>query len=1179
MTRHRRLPSTARLAAIGLGLLLVLCLLPATRARAAFEQVATFDQSPRLLHSGGTAVNVTGAGGVPPGTVYAVASNGQNGLFPPSVVRYTPQGEFRAAWGYGVGNGVNEYQRCGPDGDPLYPTCFKGEESGGEGFGQLRDPIGVAVDQTTGNVYVLNGNRQHDVVQVFSADGSERLGGFGERAERGAFPVPAESIEETPEKLHSLTANGSGIAVDGVGRVYIPDSDWAEAIPPHLARVMVFEPESPGDYENYVYTGRENDIAQEYLNSGTIAAVDSAGDIYAAGDSRIREFAAGDHHLLCELKIPAGGLIAMTVNPTSGDVFYYTYKTDDIRRLRCNGKGEFVELESFAPSPKVDEVIALSFNPSLVYSGTRPPGALYGVAPNVKNPETGQFSDGLGYIFAQTEVHAPEVDSTTALEITSSSAVLRARVNPKGAETRYVFQYIDDAAYEANEPSERFAGASEAPLGGKALPPGLEPVTVAAVVQGLAPDGGYHYRVVAESCVEGEEPALCTTAGETRAFRTFPAEAPGAADNRAFELVSPVLKSSGEVYPARPFVYTPSCLECKPGSFAPRFPKLSSPDGERVVYDGGPFSFTEGSKETNEYFAQRTPTGWQTRTLNPVLMSGGGEAGYRGFSSDLGRAVFLQREPTLVPSAPSDTPNVYTQATGSPEELAPLLAGAAPNEGKGLSIEYGGASTDLGHVFFAADDALTGETPVAPAPGYEFNKKNLYEAFGGQLRLVNVLPGNAASALDASFGAKGSSLSNAISDDGSRVFWSDSSGQVYVREDGETTREIPAPGKFLTASADGSKVLLDGGELYDLETEALTDLSEGKGGFEGIAGQSEDLSRIYFVDTAVLDETPNGNGDSAEAGKNNLYAWHEGATAFIATLNGTGQASGASDWAASSAERTAKASPDGRWLAFQSAAQLTGFDNVGVCIYIPPGEKAEFVSGICGEVFLYDAVSGELRCPSCASTGEAPRGHSHVAILDKLSSSAPQVGSVTDQGRLYFDTANRLSPEDSNGAIEDVYEFEPEGIGACGRPGGCVVLVSSGHGSSDANLLAVDETGKNVFFTSRDQLALKDKDDLIDLYVAREGGGIAAESESLRSECQGEACQPAAIAPNDPTPSSASFHGKGNVKPAGRSRRCPKGKRRVTRRGKARCVRRKPRRGKARRRNHRRANHNRGGAK
>ncbi len=158
---------------------------------------------------------------------------------------------------------------------------------------------------------------------------------------------------------------------------------------------------------------------------------------------------------------------------------------------------------------------------------------------------------------------------------------------------------------------------------------------------------------------------------------------------------------------------------------------------------------------------------------------------------------------------------------------------------------------------------------------------NLYEWVEGELRLINVLPGNGSAAVGAVLGA-GRLLAeepytpivdHAISDDGSRIFWSaEQTGEVYVRVDGEETLEIPGPGTckesvaeanrvcFLTASADGTGVLLSDGQVYELNEagsayEPTVDLTEGEGGFEGILGATEDLSRIYFVDTARADRS------------------------------------------------------------------------------------------------------------------------------------------------------------------------------------------------------------------------------------------------------------------------------------------------------------------------------------
>jgi hypothetical protein len=1110
-----------------LALLLLLLLLLAPSASASYEQVATFGASGEGELGEGTsglAVNRTGAGGVAAGTVYAV-----NRAFGGDLRRYSAKGEFL------------------------------GEVKIGD------SSVDVAVDQTTGNVYVL---LESGSVWIFNADGSKLITKFGEM---GAF---GESFDEGPEKFHFPWA----IVVDSSGVVYV--ADFANG-----ARTMLFEPQSPGDYEHYVYTGRANDID----DGGFSLALDSAGNIYMSAEQTIYAYSLAEPaDPVCEYEFAAGGIQDMTVNPESGEVFYYTYKDKKIHQLAaCNGQGDFVETTTFGLSPKPSqEINALALNPDLAWEASRPPGILY--AAHAHSPI-------LGYIFALAEVHPPSVESQSVSSVTSTTATLGAQINPKGSPTRYAFQYLTEAAYEANEPSERFAGSIEAPLGGADLGSGQEALSAAVSLVGLEPDTEYRYRVIASShCDPEKAEEACEDVGDAQAFHTFPLEAPGLPDNRAWELVSPAQKFGGEVIPADP--QTASCKECKPASFGGTggFPKQSSPDGEAVVYQGFPFSTTEGAAIFNEYLSRRTPSGWQTTILSPSLHTDS----YKAFNAELTQALLAQGNPSLTADAPAEYPNLYAQDAANPLTLSPLLGFEPPNRCSGLGCTsvfdptFAGASADFSQLFFEANDALTGETPFAPeavdpGPGTaDDHPKNLYEWSDGQLRLVNVLPGNTETVPGAEFGSgvqlesgdpnnPVADFTHAISDDGSRVFWSDETGQVYVRENGESTIAIPDPGKFLTASVDGSKLLLSNGHLYDLGAEEPTvqeiaDLGQGEGGFQGIVGQSEDLSHIYFVDTAVLTgEEENDHGASAEDGKYNLYTWHEGTLAFIAALlpedNSNYISSG--DWSPSAPARSAEASPDGRWVSFISRAPLTGYDNTGICTF--DGFKKEYVSGPCLEVFLYDSASGELLCPSCNPSGARPLGGSILRLLLGAEGSLPQPRYLTDDGRLYFDSRDSLTPFDTNEGVEDVYQYEPEGVGSCTREGGCVSLISAGHEPIDSNLLAVDETGKNVFFTTRDQLVLKDRDDLIDLYVAREDGGIAAETEAGTPGCQGEACQPLAVVPNDPTPGTATLEGAGNVDQRPRGR-CSKGK--VRRRG--RCV-------KKRRhtRAHRQASRNRGGAR
>jgi DNA-binding beta-propeller fold protein YncE len=1077
---------------VGFSLLMTAGLLLAAPASAGFEQIATFssagENSP-LTAVQGIAVNIDGAGGAAPGTIYAVTDSTHNGR---QLLRYSKNGELLGA------------------------TPLLAENA----------PKDVAVDQATGNAYVLGFKN----ISVYSPDGSKLIGSFGEYT-----PTIEEAIDSTPAKFHSARK----IAVGDSGTVYVSDLGYAGEPGGQQYRVMVFKPQSPGDYEHYVYTGQQNDIARSrgrYANTASLK-IDFSGNLYLAGDEEINEFAPGEPlSPICEFKLPSGGIQGIAVDPASGEVFYPGARPADGKghQLTCNSEGKFVEVGSFAITPRPTvafEVKAFAFNPSISWEEGRPAGVLY-AANNA----------GLGYVFAKAKEVLPAVESESSSQVGTTTATLGALINPKGSQTSYVFQYLSDAVYEANEPTERFAGASEAPLGGAVLGSGQEALSVAAPLFGLAPDTAYRYRVIATSHCSAEDPAkVCEAIGAAQVFRTFPLEAPGLIDSRAYELVSPTDKHGGEVFPAEQEVG--SCLECKPGGASTtKFPMQSSPDGEAVVYEGFPFSSNSGAVNENQYLSHRNAkTGWETTILSPALQGNGEAQGYTAFDDDLTQGLLYQRAAPLSPDAPSGFANIYRQAASDPSTLIPALEAEPPNRLSGtLKLTYVGASADLSHVFFEANDALTGETPFAPeaVDGGE-GKNNLYEWAEGLLRLVNVLPGNTETFSGSALGARARGVAtNAISDDGSRAFWSSESGQVYVRENAEVTREIPDHiGKFLTASADGSKLLLNDGNLFDLEGESSTDLTKGKGGFQGIAGQSDDLSRVYFVDTGVLDETPNDQGATAEAGKDNLYLWHEGESRFIASLvpaDGGEGASGRGTWAFYPGWRTAESSPNGQWLAFLSHGQLTGYDNTGPCA----GNRALDIveQGRCTGVFLYSAQSNTLGCASCNPSEERPIGPSRLRLIEGLPGYLTQPRYLTDSGRLYFDSQDSLSPFDTNGngvppghAVEDVYQYEPEGVGSCKRAEGCINLISSGREPVDSNLLTIDESGKNVFFTSRDQLSLKDKDGLVDLYDAREGGGIPAESEVGRSECQGEACQAPVSPPNDPTPGSSTFQGAGNV--------------------------------------------------
>lgn len=1170
---------TGLVAAFG-GIILAGVLLASSQAAASvLDKVGTWadsGQEVQLGGVGGLAINRTGAGGVPEGTVYGVTRGPAGGDV--RVSRYTPKAggvlEFSETW---VVKSLEEpYERCGPNGDPSSPICPIRAEA------EVRE-IDVEVDQNTGNVLVANGSVPpgRQVVVEYSPDGSEVLSRFAEKS------ASTDTVPATPTKVH-VVAGAGGLAVNDNSEVFIYDNkQLGEA----YHRLMVFKPELPDDVSNYEYAG---EIAGGVLGEGNLPSkpiTDDAGNIYVAGESYVEMYAPEapgtfPHHStpVCTFNYQPGGITAITVNPNTGQPFFFSYKKVPKVKLKlihqlssCVG-GEFKEVGTIEVDPELGDLWGLAFDPGRQFSAGRQPGVLYGAAPGPV-PSSGvgagdPSKTSLGYAFAPAEESPAVIEDQSVDDVTATGARLRALINPRNFDARYSFQYISDAGYI--EGGGGFAGASEVPLGGASLGAGSEPIAAAATLTGLIPDIGYHYRVaVTSNCSPGEPTKVCEVFGPDQFFRTYPFNVRGLPDGRAYELVSPAEKNGGQVLPAEPSTTSCKPVECKPGDAYQHFPMQSSPNGEAVVYEGSPFFPGQGAVIENEYISRHSANGWSTANLTPGQLTSKGGQGYKAFDTGLSRGILEQIVAPLSSQAPAGFANLYLQPTSTLTSFGPLLQDDPPpanhlpfnrQEGEGsgsLVLSYAGASADLSRVFFEANDGLTGADAFAPesADGGA-GKNNLYEWSAGQLSLVNVAPLNVATAPGAIFGSSGSRSPYAISANGSHVYWSSEAGQLYVRIDGTKTREIKAPGKFLTASADGSKVLLNDGCLYGLAKEECEDLTAGKEGFLGIAGQSEDLSRLYFVDAAVLTgEEENDWGAKAQPTQDNLYAWEDGSTSFVATLLPGDSAA----WRATPAQRMAEASPSGRWLTFLSKAPLTEYDNNGPCELTGGGE---ITTVLCGEAFLYDSSTGGLVCASCSPANARPLGRTVLRLIKagpSLVLSQPRY--LTDSGRLYFDTQDSLTPADTNGNVEDVYQFEPAGLGGCFQVEGCVSLISGGREGVDSNFLAMDEKGDNIFFTSRDQLVPADTDELIDLYDARVGGESGG-AEIPPKGC-GEGCQPSTSSAPEP-PSSSTVPSSGNVKP---SKSCKKGQ--VMKKG--RCVK-KPKQAKKKHKA-KRAGNARGGAK
>jgi hypothetical protein len=408
--------------------------------------------------------------------------------------------------------------------------------------------------------------------------------------------------------------------------------------------------------------------------------------------------------------------------------------------------------------------------------------------------------------------------------------------------------------------------------------------------------------------------------------------------------------------------------------------------------------------------------------------------------------------------------------------------------------------------------------------------------------------------------------------------------------------------KFAGSSTDGSKVFFTSEQrltndategsnnlyLYDIDSPVgyrLVDVSAGEGGVPGAGGPlvasgegavalSSDGSHIYFVAQGVLTTAPSADaqgrgphgepvssGAVAQSGEDNLYVFDAETrqTAFVATLPQSDYA----EW--QSLGFPANVTPDGRFLLFTSHAALTS-DTTRT-------DGAE-------QVYRYDAETGQLQRISIGERGfdddgnagagnpqivPGKRGHQHLGAgrsdptmsddgsrVFFMSPVALTAGALNDIPIGVQKEETETGESSVTAYAENVYEWEQAGAGSCSatETAGCVFLISDGHDTSVAApelckpdisavcLFGTDTKGKNVFFTTADQLVPQDTDTQLDYYDARicepeNGNPCIAPAPPPLQPCDEEACH--GIPPERSallTGGSETFNGAGNLAPA-----------------------------------------------
>jgi len=573
-------------------------------------------------------------------------------------------------------------------------------------------------------------------------------------------------------------------------------------------------------------------------------------------------------------------------------------------------------------------------------------------------------------------------------------------------------------------------------------------------------------------------------------------------DGRGWEMVSPVDKNGGSIQGAGA-IFDGGVLQAAAGGSAITYTSASS------------FGDGQGAPGASQYLSLRGSTGWSTENITLPTESGAygidpDGVPYQLFSGDLGSAIVLEGHRC---EEAEPCPRSYTLRDQGSGALTPI-----PYEEPDL--RFAGANPDLVDLAFSTCAALTADATEVPAlGGCDPEAQNLYLRSGGVLRLINLLPGQKTGTPGASLAAQ----SGAISDDGSRVYWTDGS-DLYLRE-GDETLQVDADagggGEFQTASLGGDFAFFTAaGHLwrYDANADSATDLTPG-GGVQGVLGAAADGAVVYYL------------------GAGGLMMWWSGTSTPVAATASAGNYPPTTG--------TARVSADGLHLAFLSSAKLTAFDNAGFA-----------------EVYLYDAPtgagSGSLICASCNPTGKAPTGSASLpgatrngADPEATHAYKPRV-LTADSRRIFFDTLDALTIEDTNQAV-DVYEWEAQGTGTCTAAPGCIALISSGRSEGGASFIDASADGDDAYFLTSGSLVAADPG-AADVYDARVGGGFPPPDPG--SVCIGDACQPLPPEPEDPTPGTLRPSNPNPPLPVSKPvKKCKKGQ--VRRHGK--CVKKKRR--------------------
>jgi hypothetical protein len=776
----------------------------------------------------------------------------------------------------------------------VFETTFAGP---GSGPGQLSDPSGVAVNEATGNIYVVD--KGNDRVEIFSPagtyvgffDGSgasefEGVPLAGTEAGAGGLPGETGGTGSLPGERGSPSGRfqePEGIAVDNScalqglsepkckeedpsnGDVYVVDAGFGHRV--------IDKYDAQGKYLGQLTEAGGGSLAEPFALDGV--AVDVEGGVWVYREELpplIYGFSNSQPNAFVKT-VTLKGPVTHTARPgiavdSQGD-FYARYRDNELALhvAKLNPEGKVIseevgkeESSAVAVEQASDQALVDNLSSIGVFDaqgtererlGAGHLTASAGVGVNGAQGRIYAADPGAGdvAVFAPEPPAAPLVENESVSNVTALSAQLEAEIDPRSevgeAPSEYHFQYGPCASID---PSSCAASPYQTitPLPDGQIEASFQTQSVNVKVKDLTAGTTYHFRVIARNS-HGE--------GAPGREVTFTTEGAGGSltlpDGRGWELVSPADKH-GALIESPGFGVVQAAASGEGITYLANTPTEDQPEGYEAlvqvlsrrasagwssrdvsIANAGATGFTIGARPEYKFFDRELSLG-AVQPIGRFNAALSGEASEQtAFLRDLGETCASSCYHPLV-SGKAGFANVPEGTQfGEEEQCIPTPTHASAAV---CGPEFLGASDDLHHV------VLRATVPLTQGAG----ERQLYEWSGGRLSLVSVLPsGEPVAGGDVEFGGLQGAARGAISDDGGRVVF----------------RVPPTLSFFVRDTAREETVQVDKAACDEEE-----ECESGGGAFQ-IA--SSDGSRIFFTDDHKL--TADAGTRSGSKQKADLY--------------------------------------------------------------------------------------------------------------------------------------------------------------------------------------------------------------------------------------------------------------------------------------------------------------------